>query len=557
MTEERRNQGLMSRRCRTCGKPRSAALVVCPEDGTPLGDVDLGSEAERSISIDITTRLPTGPSGPAGVVEAAVPRGTRVGDYVIEDQIGAGGGGAVYRASHVEIGKRAAIKVIHFNLASSPSAVQRFLDEARTVNAINHPALVDIFAVGKLPDGRPYLVMELLQGRPLSVALREGKLSMPEKLRIVEQACVALEAAHAKNVVHRDFKPDNIFLLTEGSDLRLKLLDFGVAKLLDLGSQGAREQTRTGMVLGTPVYMSPEQILGDQVGPASDVYSLGVVLYRLFTGRPPFVADTTVELFMQHVQKAAPLPDELSPLVPLRLSRLMHQMLAKNPANRPSLTLVRAAALATLYPNSKLAQQLKAPRRGEDPGRGVVAVESPRATSSIRWFGIGLGLVFSLVMWFFIVGRMERQATAPSPPPEPVRLEGPIVIRGEQLVPDEPVVAPRAPTMSLTDARVVVKVYPPDSEVRVDQTRLAISEGEGVVYLSPAVVHQLQVRAPGFIEHREELRFDAHDKKQLVVVLDPQPSAPQPLRSPRARPQKQPGQPPPVAPKTGEIIDPF
>ena len=531
----------MTRHCRTCGKQRSALLAVCPEDGTALteGPVELSPQDERSISIDVSTHSPM-PASPAVSDETLAP-GTRVGEYIVEDVIGSGGGGTVYRAAHAEIGKRVAIKVIHRNLAQSASAVGRFFDEARTVNAINHPSLVDIFSVGRLPDERPFLVMELLPGRPLSAALRQGALTMPEKLRIVDQVCVALDAAHGKNVVHRDLKPDNIFLVAEGNGLRVKLLDFGVAKLLEPGSGQSRENTRTGVVLGTPVYMSPEQILGDQLGPPADVYALGVVLYRLFTGRPPFLADTTVELFMQHIQKAPPLPDELSPLVPLRLSRLMHQMLAKNPVNRPTLTAVRAAAVATLLPNSKLASVLAPiparatalqPRAPTNP----VQPAAPETRNSAVWV-LGGALALTLV----IAWQLTRSPAMPtaqafaSPPPS-----------SQELPPAQPdVVAPSTPAM----ARLELTVVPSTAEVRFDQQRVSTSSGVAIIYGAPDRAYSLMVSSPGFVPRTEQLRFTRFERRALSVSLEPEP-APTPVPRPKPVVRSKPKQ-------SKELIDPF
>jgi len=541
----------LTRRCVQCGNLRAASLSVCPEDGAELANVvQVDASAERSISIDISTRAPS-VSGDE-LADPPLPPGTRVGDYLLEDVLGAGGGGTVYRASHVEIGKRAAVKVIHRSLAVSPSAVQRFLDEARTVNAINHPSLVDIFAFGKLDNGRPYLVMELLQGRPLSAALRDGSLSMPEKLRIVEQACVALEAAHEKGVVHRDLKPDNIFLIGEGASLRVKLLDFGVAKLLDPGSGQVRETTRTGVVMGTPIYMSPEQILGDQVGPAADIYSLGVVLYRLFTGRPPFLADKTVELFMQHIHRAAPLPDELSPLVPLRMSRLMHQMLAKSPTSRPSLMMIRAAAVATLFPNSKVAAALPVHRRpaGADAMPVITEVEAS-SPSTFVWPVVTIAVV--LVAGFtFVASRSGQSERAPMPVPSAPVPE----VRQVVAVQPAPVEVhePATPAIDLSAARLEVVVSPADAEVRVDTKKVPATGGVAVVYAAAAVSHELTVTAPGFISQTRTLQFAERERVSLQVFLVPMPLAPEPRPRPAVPPKATRQQ----KPKAGnELIDPF
>src|SRR6185295_19340617 len=185
--------------------------------------------------------------------------GTKVGEYVIQARIGKGGMGTVYSAEHPVIGKLAAVKVLDYALCSDPMTVDRFVQEARSANQIRHPNIVDIFAFGELPDGRRYLVMELLVGENLGKRLRRLDMTLAESVEILDQVCDALEAAHDQRIVHRDLKPENVYLVpVRGNRLLVKLLDFGIAKLAGAADLRA-QRTATGALLGTPAYMSPEQ----------------------------------------------------------------------------------------------------------------------------------------------------------------------------------------------------------------------------------------------------------------------------------------------------------
>ena len=263
--------------------------------------------------------------------------GRALGSYRVIRRIGEGGMGGVYVAEHPAIGSKVAIKVLHARLAADRSIVDRFFNEARAVNLIGHDNIVKILDFNVTDDGRHYFVMEFLEGRPLQSHLAGGQ---PLPLRLVApvilQCCRALHAAHQHNIVHRDLKPDNIFLTTHGGlAYFVKIVDFGIAKLSDLIG-GAR--TQTGTVMGTPAYMSPEQAAGETttIGPASDIYSLGVVLFQLLVGRPPF-ADSSASLrrvMLAHLRDPPPLPRSINPKVPSRLEALVLKALEKEPENR-------------------------------------------------------------------------------------------------------------------------------------------------------------------------------------------------------------------------------
>jgi serine/threonine protein kinase len=260
--------------------------------------------------------------------------GQKVGEYEVVARLGTGGMGAVYEGRHPIIKKRVAIKVLLPQFSQDKDANKRFIDEARAVNEIRHRGIVDIFAFGQLGDGSHYLVMEFLQGNNLAALLESrGKLPPIEALALVEEVLDAVAAAHHAHVIHRDLKPQNIFLVDTGQGRPyVKLLDFGVAKLTD--GDGETRGGSTG-VIGTPIYMPPEQVRGHKLGPATDIYALGVVLFELLAGRPPFQADNAVAMMGRHLEAAPPRVSMFLPGIPHDLDMLVDRMLAKRPEDRP------------------------------------------------------------------------------------------------------------------------------------------------------------------------------------------------------------------------------
>ena len=220
--------------------------------------------------------------------------GRTVGNYVVRRKVGEGGMGTVYLAEHPRISRRVAIKVLHPEMQRTPGAAARFLTEARASSEIRNEHVIEILDFGEIQEGEPYLTMEWLEGSTLGERLRqEGKLPFARALHVLEGAGRALSAAHAKGVVHRDLKPDNVFLVERNGDRDfVKVLDFGIAKIVQREGSLANFRTQTGAVLGTPPYMSPEQGNGAAgIDHRSDIYSLGVMAYELVTGRLPFIHD--------------------------------------------------------------------------------------------------------------------------------------------------------------------------------------------------------------------------------------------------------------------------
>ncbi len=260
--------------------------------------------------------------------------GKIINNYEIKSLLGEGGMGAVYLARHPIIDRSVAIKVLKRELTEDRTLVGRFINEAKAAASIHHPNIIEVLDVGMLPDGVPYMMMELLSGESLGQRLhRKGRLSVSEALDVVGQAGSALVAAHACGIVHRDLKPENLFMAsdpTRPGRERVKVLDFGIAKLRRELS-GAAVRTGTGSLMGTPPYMSPEQCRGhaDQIDQRTDVYAMGIILYEMLCGRPPFMSAGFGELMMMHMTEAPRPPRQLVPEIPKEIETVILHALAK------------------------------------------------------------------------------------------------------------------------------------------------------------------------------------------------------------------------------------
>lgn len=259
-----------------------------------------------------------------------------------------GGMGQVYEVRHVALGRRAALKVVRPDLAREEGMAERFFTEAQAMSLVEHPALVQVFEYGQLDDGGAYIVMEFVEGQTLRELLekRAGKLPAALAVVLVRQMAAALQAAHSKGIVHRDLKPENVKIVESDEssvDTRVKIFDFGIAKVIESGQSAQRAQTRPGQIIGTPTYMAPEQAgAPGGVGPHTDVYALGVMLFESISGQPPFIAEEGIELVGKHLFAEPPRLSSLAPDVDPELDALVHRMLAKKCEDRPSMRDVKA-----------------------------------------------------------------------------------------------------------------------------------------------------------------------------------------------------------------------
>lgn len=253
------------------------------------------------------------------------------GRYVIEEVIGEGGMATVYRARHKLTDKQLAVKIMNPLLASDPIVRERFRREARSAQKLAHPNIIEIYDQGDTEDGTAFIAMELLRGESLGPVIQRGPLDVDRAIHIMIQIARGVARAHDLEIIHRDIKPENIFLCRrdDGSDL-VKVLDFGIAR----SRQDARLTTQ-GELFGTPQYMSPERIMGKDVGGSADIYALGVVLFEMLTGELPFNAPDVATFFVKHMEEAPPSVRSLNPRVPEKLDDLVLRMLAKAPGDRP------------------------------------------------------------------------------------------------------------------------------------------------------------------------------------------------------------------------------
>jgi serine/threonine-protein kinase len=264
-----------------------------------------------------------------------------VGKYKILSPIGEGGMGMVYRAQHIVLGSPAAVKVLLPQFTQDPVVVDRFFQEARAASAIRSPGITEVFDYGRLANGQAYIAMELLRGEDLaSLVARHRTLEPSLAVHIAGELLRALNATHLVGVIHRDLKPDNIYLVRDAGSpggVRVKILDFGVAKLIGdpFGPGGPRPKSKGGSILGTPTYMAPEQCKGGvELDARIDLYAVGCILFEMLTGRPPFVAEGNGAIMAMHIYEPPPRLSNLAPHLPVELDALLAKLLTKAPEDR-------------------------------------------------------------------------------------------------------------------------------------------------------------------------------------------------------------------------------
>ena len=366
--------------------------------------------------------------------------------------------GTVYLAEHTVMGWKAAIKVLRRSLSDDKVLVRRFINEARIIKSVRHPNIVEIIDVGILPDGLPYLVMELLEGETVGARLhRTGRMTVEGALDVTCQTALALQAAHDKGIVHRDLKPDNLFLVRDPEDPtreKVKVLDFGIAKLHDADGGSPSAHTRSGVLLGTPAYMSPEQCRGiaESVDHRADIYALSVILHQALAGRAPFVGAGTGDVLIMHVSVDPPSVAQDNPAVPRFVEAAILRGLAKLRENRfQSMTefamalqgsgepvaVERAPADQTLQIPVELAEAAPARLRATESMATVATPLSWTASGpttstrklSRRAMGVGLAAALTVPLLIFVAADGIRWIR-PQPAIAPARVEAGGLSRG-------------------------------------------------------------------------------------------------------------------------------
>jgi serine/threonine-protein kinase len=430
--------------------------MVCPNDGASLAPTGPTSTVEL-VNAPTLPEMPAAPPA-AATAHALVAEtfdslvgATLAGRYLIVRRIGEGGMGAVYEAKHTVIGKRVAVKVLLEKFHTKTDFVARLLQEARLASSIGHQNIVDVTDFGMTDDGRSFVVMEFLDGESLAqLVMREAPLPIERCLRIARQVASALGAAHAKGIYHRDVKPENVYLVRRGDADFVKVVDFGISKAVKQGGEDAAEQyrlTHTGLLLGTPLYMSPEQARGEEdLDHRVDIWALGVMLYECLTGEVPFRANNYLGIISQVLTHEAPPPSRLRPElgIPDAVEAVVMRAMDKDRNHRYQLM-------------SDLEHDLERLLAGDHnvglPPYFDTATASPAAQPR-RW-PLGLAAVAALaggVVLALVHPPARLTAPPPAPPPTPA-LEVRAAIETPR--PPAPPPAPPAPTVAPTRVRAV------------------------------------------------------------------------------------------------------
>lgn len=298
------------RRCPVCNSFFDDATDACPHDGSELIQVHV--EAVRN--------------GLEGKIVNE--------RYELRESIGEGGMGMVYKGHDLQKDRAVALKVLHKDISDDERTVRRFFSEARVLSSLAHPNIIELYDFGRLDEGPLYIAMELLEGNPADELIKRGPMPIEQALDIIDQSAAALAEAHLQGVIHRDLKPANIFVTEKPDGTRhVTVLDFGIAKIAGSG----QNLTATGKVMGTPSYMAPEQIRGEEPDPRTDIYALGAMGYELLAGKPPFMADGPIAVLFMHLERPPEPLDRVKTYEPVsrELAEAMDQLLAKDPAERP------------------------------------------------------------------------------------------------------------------------------------------------------------------------------------------------------------------------------
>jgi len=464
-----------------------------------------------------------------------LPPGTMLDDkYRIDELLAVGGMGAVYVGTHTKLRKRVAIKVLNPQL-SSPPMIERFHREAITASQIGHEGIAQVTDLGTSGQGEPFLVMELLEGESLARRLKAtGALPIEVACELACAILSPLGAAHRAGIIHRDLKPDNVFLVRQSRGEMVKLLDFGISRAAGLEQEF--RLTTTGLVLGTPYYMSPEQARGDNViSTATDIYSLGVMLYEMLIGIVPISGDNYNQLMYRVMSGEYTPPRQLRPEIPEPLERLMIHAMAPDPTHRPrsaeefeqallgfcrptfrdnTIERISAQAMGGFAPQLTPQPMARSGLQPGMPGMGTaqtVAAGTIAQKKSRRGLGIAIVAVLGVAaagITFAVLnsgggGEQKLPSTStstststPTPPPIPT--------------PPTPAPTPAPTTITLRFA-----ITPASAEIYVDDKR---ADADQVVVTKDDQKHHIKISAPGYQPHEDDIRFD--ETQRLTVELE-------------------------------------
>jgi serine/threonine protein kinase len=437
-----------------------------------------------------TRELATPPTDPEDIPAATVVAAR----YRIENKLGQGGMGTVYLAEHVTVGRKVAVKVLTREWSRHPIVARRFQEEARAASAAGHPNIVEVFDAGELPDGRLFLVMEYLVGRSLYEELcQEGPMPVARAVPLIREVARAIGAAHKVGIIHRDLKPDNVMIVRRGGEDRVKVLDFGISTSA-VRPEEDRRLTQPGHALGTPEYMAPEQAKGMAPTERFDIYALGVMLYEMLGGEPPFCGDNMIEVLTRKAVEPAPPLDRVRPELPPKLVALVHACIEIRAEDRPYdirefIARLDAAVAPEREPTVVALAPLDVAARTREVRtvNGGAMVRVPRAAMSSARLpraqrrlaaGVGVGAVAlfaALLWWRSLPGSEPATASASTPDDgltaviEPAASESsgsgqplepqvePVPPKPVPVVPVPDVVAPDLVTPAVVPAKTIAK----------------------------------------------------------------------------------------------------
>lgn len=460
------------------------------------------------------------------------------GRYEVIRRIGEGGMGLVYEGKHRDIDKPVAIKVLRDDLSGRPEVVARFRQEAKSASRIGHDNIVNVSDFGETQFGASYFVMEYLEGEDLANVLgREGTLDPERTCRIVLQCCRALGAAHQKRIVHRDIKPENIFLThRDGIAEFVKIVDFGIAKMGDIETEGqpGRKLTKTGMIFGTPEYMSPEQAAGKPLDHRVDVYALGIILYECLAGTVPFVGDTFMGVLTQHLFATPPRILESNPqaAVSTELELVINKALAKHPNDRYQNTVELAEAIECALEGRVSTATAKSALPPE-PIELLATDPAPPPRRRPRWV---LGAAVAVVLgatgaWFALTTSGPGAEASPVPPAMEVQADSETAhVATEEVIDTAP--SPAEPTtvdLHVASQPTGAAVFHGDGTAACDATPCTLTVAPGTPLALRARLGKRSGRA----------RISpTRDETVLIELKAPRKPAPKPRKSAEARPRR-------------------